>query len=151
MIDLIAAIGPNLELGLNNALPWPKVKSDMMHFRDYTTGKPVIMGKSTFLSLGKPLPDRTNIVLSSDSVFEGVCNVRSIRDAIQSAQRGTDIVVIGGANVYSQFMEYADRLVITVIEGNWKADTFFPNVFDKWKLLTEVLLEPGVVVNTYVR
>ena len=150
-MDLIAAIGSNRELGYMNGLPWPTVKADMAHFKKYTLDKAIIMGSSTFKSLGKPLPGRHNIVLSSKDTFDGVCNVRSIQCAVDAARLYDEVVVIGGANVYSQFMPYVDKLVITEISGTWVADTYFPDVFAEWKISKEEILEKGVTVRTYVR
>jgi dihydrofolate reductase len=130
---LVAAVAENGVIGQGGSLPW-RLKSDMKHFRAATIGKPVIMGRKTYLSIGKPLPGRTNIVMSRDRAFTapGVVVARHIAAALAVARgdalrRGAaEIVVIGGAEVYAQTMDIADRLVVTTVALQPRGDTKFP-------------------------
>src|ERR1700691_4560669 len=121
-ILLVAAIAQNGVIGRGNSLPW-RLKSDMQHFRALTLGKPVIMGRKTFLSVGKPLKDRTTIVVSRDRSFDapGVVVAPSLDAAMTVARgdalrRGADTIVIaGGAEIYTQALPAATRLAITEV------------------------------------
>jgi dihydrofolate reductase len=130
---LVAAVADNGVIGQAGGLPW-RLKSDMKHFRDVTMGKPVVMGRKTYLSIGKPLAGRTNIVVSRDRSFAapGVL-VASSMEAALSAARGDalrravhEIAVIGGADLYAQTIGRADRLVITQVHLAPSGDTRFP-------------------------
>src|ERR1700735_876624 len=121
-ILIVAAIAENGVIGRGNALPW-RLKSDMQHFRALTMGKPVVMGRKTYLSIGKPLPGRTTIVVSRDRNFAaaGIVVAPSLDAALATARgdalrRGAHtIVVAGGAEIYAQAMPLAARLVVTRI------------------------------------
>jgi dihydrofolate reductase len=135
-IVVVAAIAENGVIGRDGTMPW-RLKSDMRHFRALTLGKPVVMGRKTYLSLSiKPLPGRTNIVVSRDKDFTapGVIVAPSLPDALQSARgdamrRGADaIMVIGGADIYAQAMPFADRLEITRIHAAPEGDAVFPPI-----------------------
>ena len=134
MITLIAAIGRNRELGLNNQLLW-KIPEDMKHFREYTTGKVVVMGRKTFESIGsKPLPNRENVVISSIE-YSDVVSADNIDTALVLQYIRPEVVIIGGASIYNQTIGIADKLVITHIDADFDADTFFPKIdLDKWKI-----------------
>jgi dihydrofolate reductase len=132
-IILVAAVAENGVIGEGGRLPW-RLKSDMAHFRAVTMGKPVVMGRKTYASIGAPLKGRTNIVVSRDKVFAapGVLVTASLSTALEAAQgdalrRGADAVaVIGGADLYAQCMDRADRLVITKVHLRPTGDTKFP-------------------------
>ena len=130
-ISAIAAIGKNRELGFRGKLPW-HVPEDLKHFKETTLGRPVIMGRKTFESLGikKPLPGRLNIVITRnpDYAAEGALVVSSIEDAIAEARKHDqeEIFIIGGAEIFKLAMHLIDRLYLTVIGGEFEADTFFP-------------------------
>ena len=132
-IVLLAAIAENGVIGRGNALPW-RLKSDMQHFRAVTMGKPVVMGRKTYLSIGRPLQGRTSIVVSRDRAFaaRGVVVALTLEAALAAARgdglrRGTDTVVIaGGGEIYAQAMALADRLVITEVHGCVDGDAYFP-------------------------
>ena len=132
---LVAAVAENDVIGQGGGLPW-RLKSDMQHFRAITIGKPVVMGRKTFLSIGKPLKGRTNIVVTRDRAFAapGVLATASLDAALAAARgdalrRGTDAVaVIGGAEIYAQTIGAADRLVITRVHLRPKGDTKFPTI-----------------------
>lgn len=137
MISLIAAmtIGSNV-LGNNNQIPW-KLSKDMKRFKELTTGKPVIMGRKTYESIGKPLPNRTNIILSKnkqhmDNAPELIVKA-SIYDAIQKAKDvcpDKEIMIIGGAEIYEQCLPLVDRLYLTYVMKHCHGDTFFPVLYD---------------------
>ena len=129
-ISMIAAVGRNLELGKGNDLIW-HFKEDMKFFKETTTGSSVIMGRKTFESLPKALPNRKNIVITNnrDYVADGGYVVNSIEKALELA--GDNAFVIGGGNIYSQFLPLADKIYLTEIEDECAdADTYFPQ-FDK--------------------
>jgi len=131
MISLIAAIGKNNELGKKNALLWD-MPEDMKYFRDTTRGHTVIMGQKTYESMGKPLPNRRNIVLTQDDAFyaEGIEISNSLEDTLNSFKDGDEeVFVMGGGQIYKQSIEKADRLYITHIDMEDKeADTYFPEI-----------------------
>lgn len=133
MITIIAAIGNNNVLGKDNQLLWHLPK-DLKHFKSLTENHPIIMGRKTYESLGKPLPNRTNIVVSrrNDWMQEGVLIVSKIKEAVKFAKKiNENIFIIGGGNIYQQTMDLADRLEITKIEADFLADTFFPKIDSK--------------------
>ena len=131
-IFFIVAVAENGVIGQNNTIPW-RLKADMQRFKALTLGKPVVMGRKTFLSLKRPLPGRTNIVMTRDPNFQaaGVVVATSF-EAAYAAARGdalrrfaSDIAVIGGADVYTQWMNLADRLEITEVHARPDGDTRF--------------------------
>jgi len=132
---LVAAVAENDVIGRDNAMPW-RLKSDMQHFAALTRGKPVIMGRKTFGSIGKPLKDRTNIVVSRahDFTAAGIVVVPSVEAALLVARgdalrRGADIIaVIGGGDIYAQTLSTADRLVITRVHARPEGDARFPAI-----------------------
>jgi dihydrofolate reductase len=131
-ISIIAAIGSNNELGANNQLLW-HLPIDFKWFIAKTKGKPVIMGRKTMESLGKPLKNRVNIVLSRQliEVAEGFVLVNSWDQAFEIAKQSEseEIMIIGGAQIYEQALEFANRIYLTHVDGNFEnADTFFPSV-----------------------
>lgn len=117
MINIIVAMDKNGLIGRSGSLPW-HLPSDLRFFRDTTLGQIVVMGSKTYASLGKPLPNRINMVLSRNNG----CTMQRVLDLAE----GNDIFVIGGANVYEQFMPIADRLIITHIDAEFEGDTYFP-------------------------
>ena len=134
-IVLVAAISENGAIGRGNTLPW-RLRSDMQHFRAVTMGKPVIMGRKTFLSIGKPLAGRTNIVVSRDPAFAapGILVAPSIDAALAAARgdalrrRAGEIIVAGGAVTYSQVIPLAARIVVTYIHRAVEGDAYFPAI-----------------------
>lgn len=130
MISLIAAIGKNNELGKGNALLF-SMPADMKYFRDKTKGHPVIMGRKTFESIGKALPGRKNIIITRDEKYRknGTTVVHSLIEALKEAGNKDEVFVIGGAEIYKQAIDYADRLYITHVDAtDKKADAFFPEI-----------------------
>ena len=139
-ISLIAAISENRALGKDNQLIF-KIPEDMKRFKELTSGHPIIMGRKTHESIGRPLPNRTNIVITRDKQFKasGCGIVNSIEDAIKAAERieKEEIFVIGGGQIYSQAIKFADKLYLTLVEGEYEADTFFPDYSDFKKVVHE--------------
>ncbi|TVY02270.1 dihydrofolate reductase [Cohnella terricola] len=133
-VTLIAAVASNGVIGKDNDLIW-RLPADMQYFKKHTLGKIVLMGRKTFESLGRPLKDRTNVVLSRtlEEAPEGCELVRSIPEALERYGRD-ELMVIGGAEIYKQTLEFADRLQLTEIDQAFEGDTYFPN-FDRkqWK------------------
>jgi dihydrofolate reductase len=134
-IVLLAAVADNGVIGRDNALPF-RQSSDLKRFKALTMGKPVLMGRKTYLSIGKPLPGRTNIVVSRDPGFapSGVMVARDLDSALAMARddalrRGADeIVVIGGTGLFEQTMPVADRMEITHVHAHPAGDTYFPPI-----------------------
>jgi dihydrofolate reductase len=133
IISLIACIGKNRELGYKNDLIW-KIPEDLAYFKKTTQGHVVIMGQRTFESIGRPLPNRVNIVLSDEKKFKSksVLVARSMDEAIDIARQKekAEVFFIGGAYVYSQAIKFADKLYLTQVHESSKADVFFPDYSD---------------------
>lgn len=141
-LSIIAAIGENRELGKKNDLIW-RISDDLKRVKELTTGHPIIMGQNTYKSIGRPLPNRINIVLTQDKTYapEGCVMAHSLHDALQSAHdTGSDeAFIFGGAYVYVQTINLVDRLYLTQIHATDKAaDAFFPD-FNHFK--TEIFRE----------
>lgn len=142
-LALIWAMSRNRAIGRNNALPW-HLPEDLKYFKRVTMGKPIIMGRKTWESIGRPLPGRTNIVITRDKDFvaDGVKVVHSLAEAMSLAQSiglidGADeVVVIGGAEIYALTLPEADRLYMTQVHAEVEGDAYFP-VFDltQWEEL----------------
>lgn len=134
-ITIIAAVGKNNELGKNNDLIW-RFKEDMSFFRENTMNKPIVMGLNTFRSLPKVLPHRKHIVISDAPVElpDEVTVVHSMDELLNTihsyTQTGEEVMIIGGASIYAQFIKYADRLLLTEVDASSPADVYFPT-FDK--------------------
>lgn len=131
-ISIIVAIGEgNRVIGDKGKLPW-NIPEDLKRFKLLTTGHPVIMGRNTFLSIGRVLPNRTNIVLSDmpwNDAPDGVVVARSLGDALEKAKSvpgSEEIFVIGGGMVYKEALSVADRLYVTLVHGTFMGDVFFP-------------------------
>jgi len=141
-ISLIAAQDKNGVIGYQNAIPW-HVPDDLKQFREKTRGKPIIMGRQTFLSLKKPLPDRKNIVLSRDPClsFPGCFLADSIEKALFLCEEAKEVMIIGGAQIYTQFFPLADNLYLSVIDGTFLGDTYFPAWEKKeWDLIATLFV-----------
>lgn len=137
MISLIAAIGKNNELGKNNTLVW-NMPTDLKYFREKTSGHPVIMGRKTFESIGRPMPKRRNIIITRDLNYikEGIEVVHSLDEALKLVlDKKEEVFVIGGEEIFKQAMPIADKLYITHIDAIDKdANVFFPEIILKlWK------------------
>ena len=134
-VVLLAAVADNGVIGRDNALPW-RLSTDLKRFKAMTLGKPVVMGRKTYLSIGKPLPGRTNIVVTRDRNFraEGALVANSVDAALDMARddarhRGaSEIMVIGGTEIFEQTMGLADRLEITHVHASPEGDVYFPAI-----------------------
>jgi dihydrofolate reductase len=139
MISMICAIGRNREIGLNNKLLW-NIPEDMRHFVKITSGRTVIMGDKTFLSIGKLLPNRKNIVVTLDKNFKAEgCEVRnSLEDVLKEYKNSSEeVFVIGGATIYKLSLPMADKLYLTLVDDAPEADTFFPDYSAFSKIVSE--------------
>ena len=138
-ISMIAAMGDNREIGLNNELLW-NMPADMKHFRQMTMGKPVIVGRKTYESFGaKPLPGRLNIVISRDKNYQGngATVVTSVDEALAAANDAEEVMVIGGASFYQQVLAKADKLYLTYVHSTFQADSWFPEInISEWHELS---------------
>ncbi len=142
-MDMIAAISKNNQIGANNVLPW-KIPEDLRYFKEMTLGHTLIMGRKTFESIGKVLPNRTHVILTRDHHFnpEGVLVVHSLEEALkfckeQEAQ-GKKVFVAGGGEIYSLFLPYADKLYLTFVDKEIEGDTDFPD-YEKDFVLIETI------------
>lgn len=131
MINMIVAMSKNGVIGNNNDLPWG-LKGDLKYFKEVTTGNTIVMGRKTYESIGKPLPNRKNIVLTRNDInIEGVEIFNSVIEVLRYSYEypNESVFVIGGAEIYDQFLPYADKIYITEIEEEIDGDTYFPNKF----------------------
>ena len=137
-ISIIVAKSKNNVIGKNNQLPW-YLPADLHHFKSITMGKPIIMGRKTAESIGKPLPGRRNIIITRDKNFHanGCDVVHSIDDALNAEKTEKEVMIIGGANLYSQFLPRADCIYMTIIDAELEGDIFFPELNSEWKLTSE--------------
>jgi dihydrofolate reductase len=141
-ISIIVAIGENRELGLSNKLIW-SLPDDLRRFREITMGHCVLMGRKTYESIGKPLPNRENVILTHDKSYEVPnCKViHSVAEALEIfPECPGEIFIIGGGEMYKLFLPYANNIYLTQVEAKLEADTFFPELDPKtWKLVSEEL------------
>ncbi len=138
-ISLIVAAATNNVIGRDGGLPW-HLFEDLKRFKRLTTGKPIIMGRRTYESIGKPLPDRRNIVISSrDGLeIEGCEVVATPADALKLAAGAEEVMVIGGGRVYEQMLPMADRIYMTRVHASVDGDTYIPDMSeDEWQVVDE--------------
>lgn len=130
MISLVVAASDNHVIGQAGQLPW-HLPADLKHFKNLTWGMPVIMGRKTFESIGKPLPGRINIVISSqtNSIYQGIEWASSPEQALKLAEASNclEVFVIGGGHIYQQFMPKANNIYLTRVHTRLEGDTFFPD------------------------
>ncbi len=126
-LALIAAMSTNRVIGVNNQLPW-HMPADLQHFKSKTLNKPVIMGRKTFDSIGRPLPKRRNLIVTrqADFTVDGCDVFQSIDAAIDAVADSDEVMIIGGAGIYEQMIDRADRMYLTIIESDIKGDAYFP-------------------------
>ena len=131
LISLIAAMSQNRVIGIDNQLPW-KLPADLRHFRSISMGKPILMGRRTFESIGKPLPGRINIIVSRNPAFrvQGGIVVSTISEGIRAAEEHEELMVIGGASIYSAILPLTNRMYLTLIHQDFAGDAYFTN-FDE--------------------
>lgn len=132
MIALIAAMTKDLVIGKQGALPW-RIPEEMKVFRKYTLGNTVVMGRKTYDSIGKPLAERNNIVVSRGmQPLDGVTVCSSVAEALEkAAELGKDIYIIGGASIYTETLPLADKLIISWVKEDYEGDTRFPPFNEK--------------------
>jgi dihydrofolate reductase len=136
MITLIAAAAENNALGKDNQLVW-HLPDDFKRFKQITSGHYIIMGRKTFESFPKPLPNRTHVIITRQKNYkvDGCIVVNSIEDAIKSCPKEEEIFIIGGADIYNQSIDFADKIELTRVHANFEADAFFPEInLNHWKL-----------------
>jgi dihydrofolate reductase len=135
IISFVVAMGKNKVIGKNNSLPW-NMPADMKHFKDLTMGKPIIMGRKTFESIGKALPNRTNIIITRDPEYkaEDCVVVHSVDQAIGAAGNAEEVMVIGGSQIYKEFLPKVNRMYLTIVEADFEGDVSFPEYdIKEWK------------------
>jgi dihydrofolate reductase len=134
IVSAIVAIGENNAIGKNNQLLW-HLPADLKHFRVITSGRTIIMGRKTFDSVGRPLPNRRNIVVTRQDIkIEGCEVVRSIDEAIALCQGEDEVFIGGGAEIYRLAMDKTNKIYLTIVHKAFDADTFFPEIdYKKWK------------------
>lgn len=133
-LSIIVAMSENRVIGINNQLPW-HISADLKRFKAITMGKPIVMGRKTWQSLGRPLPGRENVVLSRNKTFkEQGCRVfHSINDILDCYKGEEEIMIIGGSAVYQAMLPIAIRLYITQVHGNYIGDAYFPEMGHGWQ------------------
>jgi len=146
-LSIVVAMDSNRAIGDSNDLLWKnELPVDLRRFREITFGHPVIMGRKTHESIGRALPGRQNIVLTRDRSFQanGCIVVHSLQDSMDEALKyGTEIMIIGGSEIYRQFLPRIQKIYLTIVHGVFNADTFFPELdWDGWNILSEKDFEP---------
>lgn len=139
-VSIIAAMDSVRGIGRGNKLMW-HISEDLKHFKELTSGKAVIMGRKTFESIGRALPNRVNIVVTKNREFraEGCIIANSLEEALLAAaekKKSGEIFIIGGGEIYKQAMPFADKLYLTIVEGDFGADTFFPSYENFGKIVS---------------
>lgn len=139
MISLIVAHDKNRVIGHENQMPW-HLPEELKYFKKMTMGKPIIMGRKTFESIGRPLPGRRNIVITRNPEYkvEGVEVVDSLEKALKLTKDAEEVMIIGGEQIFKLALPFTDRLYITYINHEFKGDTFFPEYdLNEWKLVSQ--------------
>ncbi|MGZ3871781.1 MAG: dihydrofolate reductase [Mucilaginibacter sp.] len=134
ILTIVVAISENHAIGKDNKLLWHLPK-DLKHFKDITTGHTVIMGRKTYDSVGKPLPNRRNIIITRQDITINGCEVvNSLEAAIALCEDEEEVFIVGGAEIYRQAIKLTDRIYLTVVHQQFEADSFFPEIDTKaWK------------------
>lgn len=150
MISIVVATGKNNVIGNNNQIPW-HLPADLAYFKDLTMGHPIIMGRKTYESIGRPLPKRRNIVISSDASLklEGCEVVQSLDAAIDLCERGKEIMIIGGSSIYEQALPIAKRIYRTVVNVSPEGDRTFPPIDSSLWHMNLSLSRPADEKNAY--
>ncbi len=139
-VSLIVAASANNVIGVRGELPW-HLPDDLRRFKQLTTGKPIVMGRLTYESIGGALPDRQNIVISRNERYSAPgCDVITSIDAATSlAENAEELMVIGGERVYRAFLPFANRIYLTRVHADIDGDAFFPELLDEWQELSKEL------------
>lgn len=143
-LTAIVAMSENHVIGYKNKLPW-HLPADMHRFKTLTLGKPIIMGRTTYESIGRPLPERCNIVITRDTSFQapGCVVANSIEGALAAADYSEEVVVIGGAKLYAYLLPRIQRIYMTIIHHDFNGDTYFPELnMQEWRESERELYEP---------
>jgi len=140
-VSIIVAKSRNHAIGLNNQMPW-HISADLKRFKEITTGHFVVMGRNTYESIGKPLPNRTNIVITRNKSYQapGCLVMHSIDQALFHAKQHheSEVFIIGGSQLYKEALEFADIIYLTEIDADFEGDVFFPEIdFSQWHLVTK--------------
>jgi dihydrofolate reductase len=138
MLSLIVAMAENHVIGRDNNLPW-RLPNDLKHFRQLTMGHPIIMGRKNYQSIGRPLPGRTNIVVTRtrDFAAPGCIVVHSMDDALDAAGTDAEPFIIGGADLYAQTLDHAQKLYLTLVHAEVSGDVCFPPLrWNEWRELS---------------
>ncbi len=139
MITIIAAAGENNELGKDNDLVW-HLPDDFKRFKQLTTGHHIIMGRKTFETFPKPLPNRTHIVITRNKNYQkdNILVVNTLQEALDLTENDDQPFIIGGGEIYKMAMDISDKIELTRVHATFEADTFFPKIdLNKWKLVNE--------------
>ncbi|MCD6038979.1 MAG: Dihydrofolate reductase region [Gammaproteobacteria bacterium] len=139
-ISAIVAMAENYVIGKNNQLPW-HLPADLKHFKTITMGKPILMGRKTYESIGKPLPGRCNIVITREKDYHasGCLLAHSIKEALETASESDEIFIIGGALLFQEMLPMTQRLYMTLIHQPFEGDTFFPKLNQKeWQEIERI-------------
>ena len=139
IITLVAAMDGSRLIGRNNALPW-HLPADLAHFKVVTLGKPIVMGRRTFESLGRPLLYRRNVVITQQDnlVLEGCDVFRSLDDALGALAQEREIMIIGGARIFGEALSKANKMILTIIDHTFKGDAYFPEWnAGEWRIVSE--------------
>jgi len=136
MINIIVATSKNNKIGINNVLPW-NIPEDLKYFKEKTKGHTIVMGRKTYESIGRPLPNRENIVLTRDKSFkaDGVKVIYSFEEALIMCSTLHESYIIGGGEIFELFLPFANRLYITMVDMVINGDTAFPGYTDAFKLM----------------
>lgn len=133
-VTIVVAIAENYAIGKNNQLLW-HMPADLKHFKQITSGHTVIMGRKTYDSVGKPLPNRRNIIITRQEITIPGCEVvTSVEEALELCADEEEVFIVGGAEIYKLAMNKTDRIYLTIIHHSFDADTFFPEIdYMEWK------------------
>lgn len=144
LLSLIAAFAEKRVMGADNDLPW-RLPADLRRFRAITWAKPVLMGRKTFESIGRPLPGRVNVLITASIAYQapGCCVVHSLEEAIARCAAYPELVVIGGASVYAQVLPMVRRMYLTRIHHTFAGDTYFPDFrYHEWREIERTDCQP---------
>src|ERR1700761_4152213 len=132
-VSIVVAISENHAIGKDNKLLW-YLPRDLKHFKEITSGHTVIMGRKTYDSVGKPLPNRRNIIITRQQIEIAGCEVvNSVEHALALCKDEAEVFIVGGAEIYKQAMHLTDRIYLTIVHKTFDADTFFPEIdYEEW-------------------
>ena len=141
MVKIIVATSKNKVIGDSNSLIW-HLPADLKRFKELTTGNPIVMGRKTYESIGRPLPNRRNIIITRDVKYdvEGCEVVNSLEEALMICNN--NCFIIGGGEIYKQSMSIADQIYLTLVHEDFEGDTEFPEIGSEWKMVTSQDFEP---------